>query len=234
MHEKNRRVWSDEDKRMAVELSLRTSVASAARELGCSMGSIKKWTREQRLAETGIPRLPGRPAAYETVVEPNLAAIAGMSRRGATKKEIAEVLGISTPTLRVWENKYNVLANALKQTRELADAEVENALYRQAIGYRYRTQQVTTKGEIVEVELYQAPNTTAQIFWLKNRKPELWRDKQEITHDVGEDLAKLIQESMGVSPQALPEGDVVDIEAIDVDEDSTDSGSGRYHPVDPG
>ena len=222
MHEKNRRVWSDEDKRMAVQLALETSPLAAAEQLGCSRESIRKWMREQKFATTGIARLPGRPADYDELIPPNLPAIMAMARRGVTKKEIAETLGISTVTLRDWENKHKPLANAMRWNRDLADAEVENALFRQATGYRYKTQQVSTKGVVVDVELWQAPNTTAQIFWLKNRKPELWRDKQEITHDVGEDLAKLIQESMGVSPQALPEGDVIDIEAIDV-EDSTDS-----------
>jgi transposase-like protein len=95
MHEKNRRVWSAEDKKRAVELSLRTSLSEAAEELGCSIGSLRKWTREQKFVAKGIPRRPGRPAVYDDLITPNLAAIAGMARRGATKKEIKSSSGLS-------------------------------------------------------------------------------------------------------------------------------------------
>lgn len=68
----------------------------------------------------------------------------------------------------------------LKESKEIADRQVENALHKTALGFYYEEDMVTNQGDVVRVKKYSKPNTTAQIFWLKNRKPADWRDKQEI------------------------------------------------------
>ena len=88
-------------------------------------------------------------------------------------------MGITEQTLNVWKKKYPSLFESLKRGKEVVDRHVENALYNNAIGYHYTEQQVTNSGEVVTVEKYAKPHTTAQIFWLKNRKPNVWRDKTE-------------------------------------------------------
>jgi len=94
---------------------------------------------------------------YETEIQPKLSQIEAWCRNGATDKDIAEKLGIGYRTLYEIKNKHPQFAQTLKRTKDIVDDEVENALYEQAI----------------------SGNTTAQIFWLKNRRPEKWREKQE-------------------------------------------------------
>jgi transposase-like protein len=120
-------------------------------------------------------------------IRDKLILIQGWARDGLTDEQIANNLGIGTSTLYRWKNEHRELREALKKGKEVADREVENALYKSALGFKYKEQVVTNKGNIVEVEKYEKPNTTAAIFWLKNRKPGQWRDKQEIEHncDVG-------------------------------------------------
>src|SRR5699024_6503945 len=80
------------------------------------------------------------------------------------------------------KNKYPEITEALKRGKEVVDREVENALLKRALGYKYK--EVTEEfGEVTKVVTKEVqPDTTAQIFWLKNRKPCIWRDKQDIEH----------------------------------------------------
>lgn len=78
------------------------------------------------------------------------------------------------------EKKYPEFSEALKDGKEVADAQVVNALHRSAVGYYYSEETVTNTGQVVSVRKYSKPNITAGIFWVKNRVPEDWRDKQEI------------------------------------------------------
>lgn len=120
-----------------------------------------------------------------------LLLIEGWARDGLTDEQIARNMGISRKTLYVWCEKYGDICNTLKKGKDVADREVESALYRRAIGYRMKKQtrelrlnRKTGKREMVvtkETEEEVAPDVTAAIFWLKNRKPEEWRDKRDVT-----------------------------------------------------
>ena len=122
----------------------------------------------------------------------NLILLQGWARDGLSDEQIAHNMGIAPKTLWEWKAKYSEISNALKKTKEVVDKEVENALYKSAMGYDYeeiteqrRYNKATGKYEMVVVERkkkHQPPNTASIIFWLKNRKPEIWRDKQEITN----------------------------------------------------
>ena len=104
-----------------------------------------------------------------------LMLIAGWARRGCTMEEIAAKMSINADTLYRWQKKYPSLYEALKNGKDEADIVVENSLYRRATGgYSYEV--TKTERTIKEVP----PDTTAQIFWLKNRRPQDWRDKREI------------------------------------------------------
>ncbi|MFP4015795.1 MAG: hypothetical protein ACLFUI_02075, partial [Halanaerobiales bacterium] len=93
---------------------------------------------------------------------------------------IAAKMGIGVTTLYSYKKKYPKFLKALKRGKEVVDREVEKALLNNALGYNYTEEQVTNDGRVVEVNKYNRPQTTAAIFWLKNRKPEVWRDKKEI------------------------------------------------------
>lgn len=112
-------------------------------------------------------------------MDDKLILVEGWARDGLTDDQIAEKLGVGRTTLYKWKREKPDFANALKKGKEVVDREVENALLRAALGYEYEEETVTNKGEVVTVRKYQPPNTTAAIFWLKNRKPQEWRDKQE-------------------------------------------------------
>ena len=118
---------------------------------------------------------------YQEWIEPEgLLKLEGWARDGLTDEQISSNMGITTSTLYVWKNKYSEISEALKKGKEVADRQVENALLKRALGYRY--DEITTEGgvETKRVTKEVVPDTTAQIFWLKNRKPDVWRDKKDV------------------------------------------------------
>ncbi|MXQ53166.1 helix-turn-helix domain-containing protein [Shimazuella alba] len=119
---------------------------------------------------------------HDWLTEDGLLRIRGWARDGLTDEQIAYNMGIRRETLYDWKKRFPNISKALKESKEIADRNVENALYKRALGYKYYEQTVTNKGEVVDVEKYEHPNTTAIIYWLKNRKRKTWKDKQEIEH----------------------------------------------------
>lgn len=92
-------------------------------------------------------------------------------------------MGIARSTLNEWKKKFSDISDTLKRGKEVIDRQVENALLKRALGYRYEevTREMIEDGsgrlvvtKVVTKEVQ--PDTTAQIFWLKNRKPDQWRD----------------------------------------------------------
>ena len=124
---------------------------------------------------------------YETDVKPRLVEIEAWKRDGLTDEQIFKNLGISRDTFYKYKEKYTDFSDALKKGKEVADIEVENALFKRAIGYRYKEKIKEVKeidGKktvfIKEVEKEMPGDVGAQIFWLKNRKSSKWKDKQDI------------------------------------------------------
>ena len=151
-----------------------------------------------------------------------LLKLEGWARDGLTDEQIAKNMGISRSTLNEWIKKYPDISDTLKRGKEIVDIQVENALLKRALGYRYNEDKYIsvpmddveysekrheymnrykfehpeatadelmlvemnfpkTKQQLVERKVKEVvPDTTAQIFWLKNRMPEKWRDKQEV------------------------------------------------------
>lgn len=109
------------------------------------------------------------------------------ARDALTDEQIAQKCGIATGTLYGWKKQYHEIDEALKRGKEPVDIEVENALFKKATGYSYEEVKVEYEYESNEptkrtvTKKFVSPDVAAMIFWLKNRKPEKWRDKQEIT-----------------------------------------------------
>ena len=120
-----------------------------------------------------------------------LELIEGWARAGLTNEQIAKNMGISENTLYIYKDKYVEFDEALKKGKEVVDFEVENALYKNAIGYHYNEEQVTNDGRVVEVEKYSKPQTTAQIFWLKNRMSKTWRNNPQPSYGNEEPMKPL-------------------------------------------
>lgn len=125
-----------------------------------------------------------------------LLRIEGWARDGLTEEQIAANMGIGRTTLYNYKTKHQRIEAALVKGKEVVDRQVENALLKAAIGFEY---QEVTKEPIFEenpltgleeevmrvtkiVTKQVSPNTTAAIFWLKNRKPHEYRDKQVVEH----------------------------------------------------
>lgn len=131
-------------------------------------------------------------AKYEKWLEQEgLLLIEGWARDGLTDEQIAGNMGVSRSTLNEWKKKYPDIQDSLKRGKEIVDRQVENALLKRALGYEYEeikekyefgelSERTVTKKQVV-------PDTTAQIFWLKNRKSKDWRDKQERLDNTAED-----------------------------------------------
>lgn len=116
---------------------------------------------------------------HEWLSEDGLIKIQGWARDGLIDEQIAHNMGITTKTLYEWKNKYGEISEALKKGKEVIDRQVENALLKRALGYTYDETTYEDGIETKRVTKEVAPDTTAQIFWLKNRKPTEWRDKIE-------------------------------------------------------
>ena len=116
-----------------------------------------------------------------------LLLLEGWARDGLTDEQIAHNCGIGVRTLYAWKGKHQQIVQALKKGKEVIDIQVENALLKRALGYTYAEttrepgldtetgKRVPVITKIVTKEV--APDVTAQIFWLKNRRPDKWRDK---------------------------------------------------------
>lgn len=122
---------------------------------------------------------------YEYWLTPEgLLKLEGWAREGLTDEQIAQNMAIGYSTLQTWKMKYQDIRDTLKRGKEVVDLQVENALLKRALGYEYKeisekyesgtlTEKKVTKKQVV-------PDTTAQIFWLKNRRPDKWKDKQDV------------------------------------------------------
>lgn len=109
----------------------------------------------------------------EWLEKDKLLLLEGWAREGLTEEQIAHNIGIDRTTLYRWKKKECNINNAIKRNKDIVDYEVENALLKCAL----------------------EGNVTAQIFWLKNRKKEQWREKQDYTNDEGlSKLDKLLEE----------------------------------------
>ena len=143
----------------------------------------------------------GRPTDYR---EGYIAIVINLALLGLTDKQMASAFDVSEQTFNAWKNKYPEFLASIKEGKERADAKVIQGLYNRATGYEYKEDYVekvkipgkshiNKKGELIEVgggerlKKYvitkrMAPDVTAQIYWLKNRQPEHWRDKKDVEH----------------------------------------------------
>ena len=128
--------------------------------------------------------------------------LSGWSREGLNLEEIAEKMGVGVATLRRWRKKYPDMEEALQKGSDAADIAVESALFKRAVGYVVEevTKQLDKSGELVVVKVVQKvvePNVTAQLFWLKNRRPDLWSERVDMTDKLVEVVFSVEAESLG-------------------------------------
>jgi len=155
---------------------------------------------------------------YTEWLEPdNLLRLEAWTRDGALDKEIADAIGVNPATICEWKNRFPEFAKALKRGKEVVDIQVENKLLSRAMGFDYDEvkEEYDDCGELIKrtvIKKKVLPDTVAQFFWLKNRKPDVWRDKRviETTEQIDklDETLKAIKESGSfISP---PKDDEVD------------------------
>lgn len=108
-----------------------------------------------------------------------LILLQGWARAGLTNEQIANNCGVRPQTLYEWFKRNPKIKEAIAKGKEVVDYEVENALYKSALGYEVVEQVLDSNGNKKLVKKYIPPNITAQIFWLKNRMPQMWRDQKQ-------------------------------------------------------
>jgi len=120
-----------------------------------------------------------RPSKYKPEY---VAQAAKLCLLGATDIEIADFFEVDVRTLYRWKGEHEEFCQSLKAAKEVADERIERSLYARANGYEHDEVDIrVVNQEIVQTPIrkYYPPDTTAAIFWLKNRKPAQWRDKVE-------------------------------------------------------
>ena len=128
----------------------------------------------------------GRPSKYDSKYAEQAYKLCLL---GAKDKELADFFGVSEVTLNAWKKEHPEFLMSLKEGKEYADANVASRLYQRAMGYEHDDIELKvvslgnnmgSEVQAVPVHKYYPPDTTAAIFWLKNRKPAEWRDKRDI------------------------------------------------------
>lgn len=123
----------------------------------------------------------GRPTKYDPAFVEQARKLAAL---GATDREAAEFFEVNEATLHRWKHEHPEFCESLKVGKEAADARVEQSLYRRALGYSHDAVKIAinASGEVTEAPFTEhfPPDTTAAIFWLKNRDPKRWRDVKAV------------------------------------------------------
>ena len=123
-----------------------------------------------------------RPSKYKAEF---VAQAEKLCRHGATDIEIADFFEVDVRTLYRWKGEHEVFCQALKAGKDVSDERVERSLFSRANGYEHDEVDIrVVANQVVQTPIrkFYPPDTTAAIFWLKNRRPQEWRDKQEVEH----------------------------------------------------
>lgn len=147
----------------------------------------------------------------EWLTPEGLTLLEGWARSGLTDEQLAAKMGCSCSTLYEWKKNHSEISEALKKGKEVVDIEVENALLKKAKGYNAEVRKTfkvkdvyydengrrceTERLEVGIDEVHVAADTPAQIFWLKNRRPDKWRDKP--ANDADDETLKKAAEILG-------------------------------------
>ena len=156
---------------------------------------------------------------YEEYVLPKLDRVKAWARDGVIEKDIAKRLGIAYSTLKLYKNQFLAFSAALKESKDIYDDSVVDALYKNTLGgvvslkkvFKLK-RKIYENGKIVreeeyledrEEEEYYPPNVTAQIYWLNNRRPQEWRQRVD-TNDTNRNDSQ--REALTQFVSAIEEG----------------------------
>lgn len=147
----------------------------------------------------------------EWLEQDNLTMIEGWARQGLTNEQIAKNIGINSDTFYAWLKKYPEISESLKKGKAPVDFEVENALYKRAVGFEYEEIETVEeevdgvfKTRVKRTQRTALPDTSAIIFWLKNRKPEQWRKMNIVVENkLKAETEKLLKEAQSLETEEV-------------------------------
>lgn len=132
-----------------------------------------------------VKRGKGRPTKYDKQYDEQ---VEKLCKLGATDKDLADFFNVSESTINLWKLKNTNFSESIKRGKVIADIEVAECLFKRATGYEHDDEEIKvvsmgnnmgSEVQRIEVVKKYAPDPTSMIFWLKNRNPEKWRDRQE-------------------------------------------------------
>ena len=161
---------------------------------------------------------------HEWLQEDNLIRIESWARMGLTNEQIAKNIGVNADTFYTWLKKYPEISESIKKGKAPIDFEVENALFKRAIGYEYEEIETIIeeidgkqRKRIKKIKKLALPETSAMIFWLKNRKPKEWRKLNPVVEaKLNAETEKLLKEAESLSNEST--GDVIFINDIPLED----------------
>ena len=137
--------------------------------------------KQKKKQSDGKKKKVGRPSKYKG--DETCCIAYKLALLGLIDIKIAEYLEVNQDTIYEWKKKYPEFSEALKKGKIIADGEVVESLYRRATGYDYFEEKDVKDGntyDIVSLKKHSPPDVGACMAWLKNRQPEIWRDKHDI------------------------------------------------------
>jgi len=159
--------------------------------------------------KTTTKKKSGRPSKIDSFTPQDYKMVVKLAKLGMTDTQMSEFFEVSEVTLNSWKKKDPLFLKSLKNGKRVSDENVKVSLYHRAVGYSHPEEKTfCNNGEIVTHETikHYPPDPTSMIFWLKNRQPGKWRDKQHVEVDVLtlEDKLKQIREVQS-DQKLLPE-----------------------------
>ena len=140
------------------------------------------------------PRKRGRPSTFKGV---DLEYVERLATAGLTNVQIAVALGIHEDTVYDWLKAHPEFSEAVKRGKSISDDKVEKSLYARATGYAHPDVHISNFQGIpivTKITKFYPPDPASMIFWLKNRRPEKWREKVEVTDPGRDSLIKQVME----------------------------------------
>lgn len=171
----------------------KASVKTASKAKKPETKAKPKEKKEKKKTKGGDPF--GRPTLYK----PEYVKIAqALCERGATDAEIAKIFDVDCSTIYRWKLDHPDFCEAMVNGKQAPDERVERSLYHRAVGATVIEQEAIKLKKssgggvseetvvIVNVEKTFPPDTQACSLWLRNRRPDRWKDKVEHTHEGGD------------------------------------------------
>jgi hypothetical protein len=177
--------------------------AAARKKAARRRARLEAQDLEREAAQADQGAKIGRPTRYD---EKYVHQAFRLALLGLDDKQIAGVFGIVPATLYAWRKKYPAFLEALNNGKAMADGQVAVSLYRRAVGYEHDDVQINVlrDGTVVKTAFRKkfAPDTTACIYWLKNRQPDFWRDKEKDDKEPQRDTARELRDALALMNQA--------------------------------